>query len=184
MSKVVVGVCGGIAAMKVTQVVSRLVQESHEVHVVLTHGAAQFVGPATFAALCGRPPAQNSYDERFPLGAHIELAEKADLLVIAPATARILASCANGLADDLLATLYLAVECPVLVAPAMNTAMWESPAVTRNVEQLRADGTQFLGPETGWLSCRRRGAGRMSEPEQLLDAIRSQLHNSASESAS
>jgi phosphopantothenoylcysteine decarboxylase len=96
------------------------------------------------------------------------LPEAADLLVIAPATARIIASCANGLADDLLATLYLHCECPVLMAPAMSTPMWEKPAVQRNIEQLVSDGVRFVGPESGWLSCRRQGLGRMSEPQTLL----------------
>ncbi len=109
------------------------------------------------------------------MGAHIELADKADLLVIAPATARILASCALGLADDLLATLYLARTCPVIMAPAMNNAMWEQPAVQRHVQQLRADGVELLGPGSGWLSCRKQGPGRMVEPETIVEAILNRL---------
>lgn len=175
MAKVVVGIGGGIAAYKVATVVSRLVQASHDVHVVLSHGASQFVGAATFSALCGRPPVMDTYDPRFPLGPHIELAADADLLVVAPATARILASCASGSADDLLATLYLACECSVLMAPAMNDAMWNNPAVQRNVATLTSDGVTFVGPESGWLSCRRQGLGRMSEAEDLLSAINGHL---------
>jgi len=168
---IVVGVCGGISAFKVANVVSRLVQQGHHVDSVLTSGATRFVGPATFTALCGRPAVVDTYDPGFALGPHIELAESADLLVIAPTTARMLASCALGLADDLLATLYLAFEGKVLMAPAMSSPMWEKPAVQRHVSQLKQDGVQFVGPEEGWLSCRKIGCGRMAEPEQILEAI-------------
>lgn len=168
--RIVVGIGGGIAAYKVALLISRCVQQGHHVDVVLTCGAEHFVGPATFAALCGRQPVSDTFDARFPLGAHIELAESCDLLLIAPATARILASCAHGLADDLLATLYLACSCPVLMAPAMSTPMWEHPAVQRNVASLQADGVQVLGPSSGWLSCRKQGLGRMAEPEEILAA--------------
>ena len=179
MSKILLGVCGGIAAYKVATVASKLVQDSHHVQVVLSHGASHFVGAATFAALCGEAPVEDTYDSRFPLGAHIELAENADLLLIAPATARALASCASGSADDLLATLYLTVTCPVVFAPTMSNTMWEKPAVQRNVEQLKADGAEFVGPESGWLSCRREGLGRMSDPEKLLEAVRKRLGDTA-----
>lgn len=174
-ARIVVGIAGGIAAYKVATVVSRLVQAGHSVDVVLTAGATQFIGAATFTALCGRPAIVETYDQRFPLGPHIELAEGTDLLVIAPATARLLASCALGLADDLLATLYLATAGKVLMAPAMSSPMWSKPAVQRNVTRLREDGVQFVGPEQGWLSCRKQGLGRMAEPEQILQAIASQL---------
>lgn len=170
--KIVLGICGGVAAFKMASVVSRLVQHGYETDVVLTRSAQQFVGPATFAALAGRPPACEVFDERWPLGPHIELAEQAHLLVIAPATARILASCAWGLADDLIATLYLARSCPVVMAPAMNNAMWEQPAVQRNVRQLQADGVTLLGPASGWLSCRKQGPGRMVEAEEIVEAVR------------
>ncbi len=166
--RIVVGVGGGIAAFKSASLVSRFVQQGHSLDVVLTHGGRQFVGEATFAALCGRPPASAVYDARYPLGAHIELAANADLLIVAPATARLLASFAYGLADDLLATLYLAVNCPVLVAPAMNQTMWQAAAVQRSVGQLEADGVHFVGPGSGWLSCRESGAGRMAEAEEIF----------------
>jgi phosphopantothenoylcysteine decarboxylase len=172
-ARIVVGIAGGIAAFKVASVVSRLVQQGHSVDVVLTENAYQFIGPATFSALCNRAPIRDIFDARFPLGAHIELAEGADLLLIAPATARVLASCALGLSDDLLSTLYLTCECPVLVAPAMSSSMWSKASVQRNVNQLTQDGVQFVGPESGWLSCRKQGAGRMAEPEALLNAIAS-----------
>ena len=168
MSRIIVGIGGGIAAFKVATVVSRLVQSGHDVRVVLTRGALHFVGPTTFAALCGAAPVVDTYDARYPLGAHIELADNADLLIVAPATARLLASCAHGLADDLLATLYLNCETPVLMAPAMSSAMWANGAVQRNADRLRADGVVFVGPESGWLTCRKLGAGRMAEAEQLL----------------
>lgn len=173
--RVVVGVCGGVAAYKVASVVSRLAQSSYDTQVVMTSSAQQFIGAATFAALSGRQPVCDPFDARFPLGPHIELAENADLLVIAPATARILASCALGLADDMLATLYLARECPVIMAPAMNNAMWNQPAVQRNVRQLQSDGVTILGPAAGWLSCRKQGPGRMVEPEAIVEAIVSRL---------
>ncbi len=170
-ARIVVGIAGGIAAFKVASTVSKLVQAGHSVDVVLTENAYQFVGPATFAALCGRAPVTDIYDSRYPLGSHIELAEGADLLLIAPATARIMASCALGLSDDLLSTLYLTCECPVLMAPAMSSSMWSKPAVTRNVNQLIKDGVQIIGPESGWLSCRKQGEGRMSEADKILEAI-------------
>jgi phosphopantothenoylcysteine decarboxylase len=175
-ANIVVGVAGGIAAFKVAATVSRLVQSGYVVDVVLTENASHFVGPATFAALCGRPPAIDTFDPRYPLGAHIELADKADLLLIAPATARIIASCAQGLADDLLATLYLACDCPTLMAPAMNSSMWSKSPVQRNVQLLRDDGVHIIDPEAGWLSCRKPGAGRMAEPDTILAAIEKSLH--------
>jgi phosphopantothenoylcysteine decarboxylase/phosphopantothenate--cysteine ligase len=171
MSSIVVGIGGGIAAYKMATVVSRLVQQGHKVRVVLTRGGRHFVGDASFAALCGQAPVSDTYDPHFPLGPHIELAADLDLLVIAPATARLLAACAQGAADDLLSTLYLNCECPVLFAPAMSSPMWDKPAVQRNVEQLRRDGGQFVGPESGWLSCRKLGTGRLAEPDSLLKVI-------------
>src|SRR5207237_1750050 len=127
--------------------VSQLVQAGTGVTVVMTAAAERFIGVATFAALTGRAVAREIFDEtHFPLGAHIMLAEKAELLVVAPASADFLAKAAQGAADDLLTTLYLAFAGRVLLAPAMNTAMWEKPAVQRNVTQLRADGVQFVDP--------------------------------------
>jgi phosphopantothenoylcysteine decarboxylase/phosphopantothenate--cysteine ligase len=146
----------------------------------MTAAAEKFIGPATFAALTGRPVARHLFDEaQFPLGAHITLAERAELLVVAPASADFLAKAAHGLADDLLSTLYLAFRGKKLFAPAMNTAMWEHPAVQRNINQLRTDGVQFVEPGSGWLSCRQVGAGRMAEPEDILATIRSLLANPA-----
>jgi phosphopantothenoylcysteine decarboxylase/phosphopantothenate--cysteine ligase len=138
----------------------------------MTRAARKFVGPATFRALTGRHVATDTFDRRhFPLGAHIELAEKADLMVVAPASADYLAKAAHGMADDLLSTLTLSFDGPLLVAPAMNAAMWLKPAVQRNVETLRRDGVHFIDPAEGWQSCRRTGPGRMAEPADIQTAI-------------
>jgi phosphopantothenoylcysteine decarboxylase len=171
VAELLLGVTGGIAAYKSAMIASRLVQEGHGVTAVMTEAATAFVGEATFAALTGRPVVRRMFDSAFPLGAHIELAERADVLVVAPATADFLAKASHGLADDLLSTLYLCFTGPVLLAPAMNSEMWEKAAVQRNVTQLRADGVEFIDPEEGWLSCRKRGAGRMAEPEKIVAAI-------------
>jgi len=170
--EIILGVSGGIAAYKAAMLASALVQDGAGVTAVLTQNARRFVGAATFAALTGRPVASRSFDPAaFPLGAHIELAARADLVVVAPATADLLAKAAAGAADDLLTTLLLCAECPVLVAPAMNSAMWAKPAVQRNVARLAADGLRIVEPTTGWLSCRQHGAGRMAEPEEIAAAI-------------
>jgi phosphopantothenoylcysteine decarboxylase len=170
-SELIIGVSGGIAAFKTAALVSSLVQEGHGVTVVMTRAARKFVGPATFRALTGRPLATDGFDRHYPLGAHIELADKGDLLCIAPASADILAKAACGLADDLLSTLLLTFTGPVLFAPAMNTAMWEKKSVQRNIETLRNDGYHFVDPNHGWQSCRRKGMGRMAEPADIHAAI-------------
>lgn len=170
--EVIVGVSGGIAAYKAAALTSLLVQQGAGVTAVLTRNARRFVGPATFAALTGRPVATRSFDPSVhPLGAHIELAARADLVVVAPTSADVIAKLAAGAADDLLTTLLLCVECPVVIAPAMNAAMWAKPAVQRNVRQITADGMHVIQPGTGWLSCRQQGAGRMAEPEEIADVI-------------
>lgn len=168
MPKVVVVVTGGIAAYKAAALVSLLVKQDWEVRVVMTASAEQMVAAATFAALSARPVVTDVFDPAFPLGAHIELARWADGIVVAPATANWLAKAAIGLADDLSSLLYLAFSGPTLVAPAMNAEMWAQPAVQRNVRQLLADGVHFVGPESGWQACRTDGAGRMSEPPEIL----------------
>jgi phosphopantothenoylcysteine decarboxylase len=177
--EVLLGVSGGIAAYKSAALASALVQGGAQVSVVLTAAAERFIGAATFAAITGRPVATRIFDEQsFPLGAHIELAERAELLCIAPATADFLSKAAHGAADDLLSTLLLSFTGPVLMAPAMNCEMWAKPAVERNVAQLRADGYEFIDPEAGWLSCRQRGIGRMAAPETILAAIQARLDTS------
>jgi len=170
--EIVLGVTGGIAAYKAAALASLLVQRGAGVTAVMTRNARRFVGPATFAALTGRPVAGRSFaPQAHPLGAHIELAARAHVVVVAPASADFLAKAAVGAADDLLTTLLLCAECPVLVAPAMNAAMWSKPAVQRNVARVTEDGCTVIPPGAGWLSCRQRGTGRMAEPEEILAAI-------------
>ena len=174
--EVLVGVTGGIAAYKTAALVSQLVQQGAGVSVIMTAAAQRFIGQATFAALTGRPVATNAFDDQqYPLGAHIVLAERGELLCVAPATADFLDKAAHGFADDLLSTLYLSFRGPVLMAPAMNCDMWQKSSLQRNVQQLRADGVQMVGPDEGWLSCRQQGPGRMSSPDHILAAIRAQL---------
>lgn len=176
--EILVGVCGGVAAYKTAALVSQLVQAGAGVSVVLTAAGEKFVGAPTFAALTGRPVLRDVFDEaQHPLGAHIDLAQHAELLCVAPATANFLAQAAGGLASDLLSTLYLTCTCPVLLAPAMNCDMWAKPSVQRNVKQLQADGVHLVGPEEGWLSCRAVGQGRMSAPEKIFEAIGQLLAN-------
>jgi len=170
--ELIIGISGGIAAYKTATLVSRLVQQGDGVSVVMTRAAQKFVGPATFQALTGRAVKTRLFERHgAPLGAHIELAEKADLLCVAPASANLLAKAAHGLADDLLSTLLLSFDGPVLLVPAMNCQMWQKPVVARNVEILRNDGYQFVEPQEGWLSCRKQGVGRMAEPEDILATL-------------
>ena len=170
--EIIIGVSGGIAAFKTAALVSSLVQQGHSVSVVMTRAARKFVGPTTFRALTGRPVASDVFERgQFPLGAHIELAEKADLLCVAPASADLLAKAAHGLADDLLSTLLLSFDGPALMAPAMNAAMWDKKSVQRNIATLRDDGYQFVDPRAGWQSCRRTGMGRMAEPADIQALI-------------
>jgi phosphopantothenoylcysteine decarboxylase len=171
MSELIIGVSGGIAAYKTAALVSSLVQNGHGVSVVMTRAARKFIGAATFRALTGRPVASDAFDRHYPLGAHIELADKAALLCVAPASADLLAKAATGLADDLLTTLLLSFTGPILIAPAMNAAMWDKPSVERNIATLRGDGYHIIDPQEGWQSCRRAGMGRMAEPADIQAAI-------------
>ncbi|MBN1910216.1 MAG: phosphopantothenoylcysteine decarboxylase [Pirellulales bacterium] len=167
--ELIVGVTGGIAAYKTAVLVSRLVQSGAGVSVVMTRAATRLVGPKTFEALTGRPVGVKTFG---PLPhPHIELADKADLMCVAPATANILAKAACGLADDLLSTVLLSFDGPLVMAPAMNTKMWAKPSVQRNVAQLRADGVTLIEPEEGYLSCGARGPGRMASPETIYDVL-------------
>jgi len=143
-SETIIGVSGGISAYKTAFLVSSLVQDGHGVTVVMTRAARKFIGAATFRALTGRPVVSGPFDRHYPLGAHIELADKADLLCIAPASADLMAKAATGLADDLLSTLLLSFTGPIVFAPAMNSAMWEKPAVQRNIKTLRSDGHHII----------------------------------------
>ena len=173
--KIVVGVTGGIAAYKACDLVSRLKKRGAQVRVVLTEHACQFVQPLTFETLSGNPAYTDSFDRKYEIG-HVALAKWADLLLIAPATANCMAKMACGIADDLLSTTCLAVRCPVLVAPAMNSAMWRNPATQANLALLRSRGLRFVGPEAGHLACGDDDVGRMSEPEQIVEAVEAILN--------
>lgn len=170
--EILLGVTGGIAAYKAAELASRLVQGGARVSVIMTEAAHQFIGATTFSALTNRPVHSRMFEpQEHPLGEHIGLPRRAELLIIAPATADCLAKLAHGIADDLLSTAYLAFTGPVLVAPAMNCDMWAKPSVQRNVAQLRADGVLFVDPGVGWLSCGELGAGRMAEPAEILSRV-------------
>ena len=172
-SELLIGVTGGIAAYKTAALVSRLVQAGAGVSVVMTRAATRLVGPKTFEALTGRPVATRTFGRS--AHPHIELAEAAELVCVAPATANILAKAACGLADDLLSTVLLSFDGPVVMAPAMNTRMWQKAAVKRNVAQLKDDGILLIDPEEGYLSCGTRGPGRMAAPERIFEVIAAEL---------
>ena len=165
-------VTGGIAAYKVGTVVSTLVQSKAGVTVAMTDSATKLIGPPTFRALTGRAVYTDLWAQEISAGIeHISLAERADLVVVAPATANILAKMAAGIADDLVSTTLLAVEGPVLLAPAMNVRMWSNPATERNVEILKQRGHILVGPESGRQACGQVGIGRMAEPENIVRTI-------------
>lgn len=179
--EILLGVTGGIAAYKSAELASRLMQSGAAVTVVMTRAAEQFIGRTTFEALTGRPVYREMFSpqEHFQ-GEHIGLARRAELMVVAPASANYLAKAACGLADDLLSTLALSVTAPVLLAPAMNSEMWNKPAVQRNVSRLREDGFHVIEPGSGWLSCGQVGPGRMAESQEILDRIVSFLEEGPS----
>lgn len=166
--RVLLGVAGGIAAYKAVEVLRELVRRGAEVRVAMTRGAREFVAPLTFAALSRHEVFTEVWGSgNTPAVDHVELAAWCDLLLVAPATAHTLAKFANGLADDFLSTAFLAYRGPVLLAPAMESAMWESPSVRANLERLRARGARTVGPESGPLASGREGVGRMAEPEAI-----------------
>ncbi|WP_281984619.1 bifunctional phosphopantothenoylcysteine decarboxylase/phosphopantothenate--cysteine ligase CoaBC [Azonexus hydrophilus] len=170
--RIVLGVTGGIAAYKAAELLRLLVKQGADVQVAMTEGATRFVTPTTFQALSGKPVYVDQWDARMPNAmAHIDLSRQADLIVVAPASADFMARIANGMADDLLATMVLARDCPLLLAPAMNRQMWENPATQRNVAQLVTDGIAMVGPASGVQACGETGPGRMLEPEELLEAV-------------
>ena len=167
--RITLGVTGGIAAYKAAELVRLLVKQNAIVQVVMTEAATHFVTPVTFQALSGNPVFTDQWDSRIANNmAHIDLTRKADALLIAPASADFLAKVANGLADDLLSTLTLARDCPLLAAPAMNRQMWENAATRRNITTLRGDGIAILGPDSGEQACGETGQGRMIEPAEIL----------------
>ncbi len=174
---VVLGVTGGIAAYKACELTSRLRKAGAQVYVIMTKNACQFVAPLTFETLSNHPVVTDTFARPDTWEVeHIALAKRADVFVIAPATANILAKMAHGIADDMLSTTVLATKAPVLVAPAMNTGMWENIATRDNVETLRGRGIRFIGPEGGFLACGDTGAGRMSEPKEIFDEIENILN--------
>ncbi len=170
--EVIVAVCGGIAAYKVANVVSELVQLGAGVTVVMTAEAQKFITSLTFEALSGRPVRTSTFDlVETSDPQHIGLTERADLMLVAPATNNIIAKVAAGLCDDLVSLMVCAAACPVVFAPAMNTRMWAHPIARENVGKLAALGYRFIGPEPGWLACRNVGVGRMTEPAQIVEEV-------------
>jgi len=170
--RILLGVTGGIAAYKAAELTRRLVEAGAEVQVVMTDGAQRFITPLTLQAVSGRAVRTTLWDEAAELGmGHIELARWADLILVAPSTADFIARLAQGRADDLLTTLCLASEAPMMLAPAMNRVMWAKPATRGNCDTLRERGVAFVGPESGELAEREIGPGRMSEPDDIRDAV-------------
>ncbi len=174
--RILLGITGGIAAYKAAALCRMFVKSGADVQVVMTEAACRLVTPVTMQALSGKPVFTDLWDGRVAdnMG-HIELSRDREIVVVAPATADFLAKVANGLADDLLATLCLARDCPLALAPAMNRQMWDSPATQRNVARLRADGVTVLGPASGDQACREVGMGRMVEPEEIFAAVAAAL---------
>ncbi|UDM51078.1 bifunctional phosphopantothenoylcysteine decarboxylase/phosphopantothenate--cysteine ligase CoaBC [Cupriavidus sp. MP-37] len=169
---IVLGLTGGIACYKSAELVRLLTKAGATVQVAMTEAATHFITPVTMQALSGRPVFLSQWDARIDNNmAHIDLSREADAIVVAPASTDFMARLANGLCDDLLSTLCIARDCPLLVAPAMNRQMWAAPATQRNAAQLRADGVVILGPGSGDQACGEVGDGRMLEPEELLDDI-------------
>lgn len=169
---VVVGVTGGIACYKAAELVRLLVKAGFRVQVVMSRGAMEFVAPLTFQTLSGNPVATETFNltQESQIG-HIQLADSADLFVIAPATANFIGKMANGVADDLLTTVILATRAQVLVAPAMNIHMYENPIVQENLRKLRRVGYHLMEPAEGYLACGYEGKGRLPDPEIILDAV-------------
>lgn len=172
LGKLLLGITGGIAAYKAAELVRLLVKKNIDVQVVMTEAACQFITPVTMQALSGKPVFMGMWDSSISNGMpHIELSRDADAILIAPASADFIAKLVHGRADDLLSTLCLARDCPLLVAPAMNKQMWENPATQRNIRQLKADGVSILGPDSGEQACGEIGLGRMLEAKELLALI-------------
>jgi phosphopantothenoylcysteine decarboxylase/phosphopantothenate--cysteine ligase len=170
--RLLLGLTGGIAAYKAAELTRLLIQKGSDVQVVMTEAASRFITPATMQALSGKLVFTDMWDARIANGmAHIDLSRDRDAIVIAPASADFIAKLAHGLADDLLSTLCLARECPLLVAPAMNRQMWENPGTQRNISRLQEDGAVLLGPASGDQACGEVGMGRLLEPDELLAEI-------------
>lgn len=176
MARVVLGVCGSVAAYRACEVARELMHRGHTVHVVMTPHATRLIAPATFAALTGNPVTVDVFDEPQPGQiTHIRLAQDADLLLIAPATAHTIARLALGLADDMLTTLALATRAPILIAPAMNPAMWSHPATQAHVQTLQARGVEFIDPTYGVMACGDEGWGKIADTLTILEAVEQRL---------
>ena len=188
---IILGVTGSIAAYKAAEIVSQLRQRGHTIFVVMTPGAKNFITPLTLQTLSRNPVLENLSEEKitaeffsefqeekkssFPCG-HIELADRADLLLIAPATASAIARLAYGFADDALSAVALATRAPLLIAPAMNGKMWEHPTTCENVQRLHSRGAEFIGPASGMLACGYEGSGRLIESSAIVERVEILLH--------
>jgi len=172
--RLILGVGGGIAAYKSAELARLLMQQDHQIQVVMTRAAEEFVRPLTFAALTGRKVLTDLFAIESAIE-HISVAQENDVLAVAPATADLIAKMAHGLADDFLTTLYLAFTGPVIVAPAMNVNMWQHPATQANLETLRRRGHRIVEPDSGYLACGMTGPGRLADPEAIAAAIRNEL---------
>jgi len=169
---IVVGISGGIAAYKACDLVSRLVQRGAQVHVIMTRNATEFVGPLTFQTLSARKVVVDLFEEVSEFDVqHVSVSDAADCFVIAPATANIIGKIANGIADDALSATVMAAACPVLLAPAMNTRMWENPITQENLARLRERGYRIIPPETGWLACGYEGIGRLAPVTEIISFV-------------
>jgi len=170
--RILLGVTGGIAAYKAAELAREFIKQGAVVHVAMTEAATHFVGPVTFQALTGNAVFCEQWDTRMANNmAHIDLTRNVDLAIVAPATADFIAKTANGIADDLLSSLILARDCPLMMAPAMNKQMWQAAPTRRNVGQMVADGITIVGPGVGEQACGEVGAGRMLEPEEILEEV-------------
>ncbi len=168
MKTIILGVSGSIAAYKAADLTSKLVKRGHAVFVVMTQSATQFVGPMTFQTLSKNPVTSGVFDERESWRpTHIDLADRADLFLIAPATANVIAKLAVGIADDALTSIALATRAPFLIAPAMNGKMWLHDATQQNVRTLQLRGAEFIGPEEGMLACGYEGVGRLWNVDEI-----------------
>ena len=172
--RIVVGVCGGIAAYKAVEVCRRLVDAGAHVVPVMTKGAEHFIGRTTLSALCSEPVQMSLWDEESPIP-HTKLGQGADLVLVAPATARLLGAYANGLSTDLLTNVLIATRAPVVVCPAMHTEMWEHPAVQQNIATLKSRGVTVVEPDEGRLAGGDSGKGRLASPEAIVAAVRAEL---------
>src|SRR3984957_3015999 len=180
--RITLGVTGGVAAYKAAELVRRLQQDAFTIQVVMTRSAREFITPLTFAALSGQKVITDLFAESGgepnleSAIEHIAVAQRTDLLLVAPATADILAKFARGIADDFLTTLYLATTAPVVVAPAMNVNMWNHAATQENIEKLRTRGARVVNPDEGYLACGMTGAGRLASQQEIVAAVRETLH--------